>query len=95
MGTKTRAKPKPKPITKQTLAQTENYNFKEMWVTCIGVTDNKSCGAFSNSLDERPHLCRPQSTVQTNATAYTGASRSNIIVHMQLVLKNAVFSHSP
>lgn len=75
MNMKTRANPKAKPIIKQILAQTANYNFKEMEVTCIGVTDNKSCCAFSNGLDEGPHLCRPQSTVQTNATAYRGAIR--------------------
>lgn len=75
MNMKTKANAKAKPIMKQILAQTGNYNFKEMGVTCVGVTDNKSCCAFSNSLDEGPHLCRSQSTVQTNTTAYRGAIR--------------------
>lgn len=57
----------PAPIIRQILAQTAQNDFVEMWVTCIGVTDYKSCCAFSNSLDEGSHLSRPQSTVQTNA----------------------------
>lgn len=52
------------------MAHTAQNYFQEMCITCIGVTDNKSCRAFSNSLDEGPHLGRPQSTVQTNAITY-------------------------
>lgn len=48
-----------------------------MWVTCVGVTDDKSGGAFSNSLDEGPHLGGPQSAVQTDAGAHEGGVRDN------------------
>lgn len=27
-------------------------------ITCVGITDNESVGAFSDRLDERPHLRR-------------------------------------
>lgn len=49
-----------------------------MWVTCVGVTDDKSGGAFSNSLDEGPHLGGPQSAVQTDAGAHEGGVRDNV-----------------
>lgn len=49
-----------------------------MWVTCVGVADNKSGGAFSNRLDEGPHLGGPQSTVQSNAGAHEGGIRVNV-----------------
>lgn len=35
-------------------------------LTCIGITDNESCGAFAYGLNEWSHLFCPQSTVQTN-----------------------------
>lgn len=35
-------------------------------LTCVGITDDESCGAFSDGLDEWSHLFCPQSTVQTN-----------------------------
>lgn len=54
--------------------------MKECGVTCVGVTDNKSGGAFSNGLDEGPHLGGPQSTVETDAGAHEGGVRDNVPV---------------
>lgn len=73
-------------IMKQEFAKDAVWSYSD-WLTCVGVTDYESCGAFSDGLNERPHLSRPQGAVQTNAATQRGGLKGIKSSYNVVILK--------
>lgn len=71
-------------------------------LTCIGITDNESCGAFAYGLNEWSHLFCPQSTVQTNTAQrkeegsyWEAICHHWFVLHLEEQLFGLMYSNSP